>query len=104
MSRKPYAPSSRRIPELDGLRVILVFIVSWYHFWQQSWLTPYAGRVSLDFLVRSGYMPVDGTILLSAFLLFLPYARAMFEGDPIPDDFICPICKHPASDFERVTQ
>ena len=25
-----------------------------------------------------------------------------YEGDPIPDDFICPICKHPASDFERV--
>ncbi|MBQ8655403.1 MAG: aminopeptidase [Clostridia bacterium] len=85
MSRKPYLPSSRRIPELDGLRVILVFIVSWYHFWQQSWLTPYIGGVSLDFLVRSGYMPVDGTILLSAFLLFLPYARSMSEGDPIPD-------------------
>ena len=25
-----------------------------------------------------------------------------YEGDPIPDDFICPLCKHPASDFERV--
>lgn len=22
------------------------------------------------------------------------------EGDELPDDFICPICKHPASDFE----
>lgn len=85
MKRKPYTPSTRRIPELDGLRVLLVFIVSWYHFWQQSWLTPSVGRVSLDFLVRSGYMHVDGTILLSAFLLFLPYARAMFEGAPIPD-------------------
>ena len=70
--RKPYAPSARHIPELNGLRVLLVFIVSWYHFWQQSWLTPHVGSVSLDFLVRSGYMPVDGTILLSGFLLFLP--------------------------------
>lgn len=26
----------------------------------------------------------------------------IYEGDPIPDDFICPLCKHPASDFERV--
>ncbi len=26
----------------------------------------------------------------------------IYDGDPIPDDFICPICKHPASDFERV--
>lgn len=25
-----------------------------------------------------------------------------YDGDPIPDDFICPLCKHPASDFERV--
>lgn len=24
----------------------------------------------------------------------------IYEGDVLPDDFICPICKHPASDFE----
>ena len=24
------------------------------------------------------------------------------EGDDLPDDFICPWCKHPASDFEKV--
>lgn len=24
----------------------------------------------------------------------------VYEGDPIPNDFICPLCKHPASDFE----
>ncbi|MBR4080323.1 MAG: acyltransferase family protein [Clostridia bacterium] len=75
----------RRIPELDGFRVLLVFIVSWYHFWQQSWLTPGVGSVSLDFLVRSGYMHVDGTILLSGFLLFLPYARSMYLGEALPD-------------------
>lgn len=28
----------------------------------------------------------------------------VYEGDPIPADFICPLCKHPASDFERVIQ
>jgi flavin reductase (DIM6/NTAB) family NADH-FMN oxidoreductase RutF len=27
----------------------------------------------------------------------------IYEGDPIPADFICPLCKHPASDFEKVT-
>ncbi len=26
-----------------------------------------------------------------------------YVGDEIPADFICPICKHPASDFEKVT-
>ncbi|MBE5804511.1 MAG: acyltransferase [Clostridiales bacterium] len=83
--KRAYAPSPRRIPELDGLRVLLVFIVAWYHFWQQSWLTPGVSSYSLDFLVRSGYMPVDGTILLSGFLLFLPYARAMLMDEPVPD-------------------
>ena len=85
MKRQAFAPSAKRIPELDGLRVLLVFIVSWYHIWQQSWLTPRIGGVSLDFLVRSGYMPVDGTILLSGFLLFLPYARTMLLGEELPD-------------------
>ncbi len=25
-----------------------------------------------------------------------------YSGDELPDDFICPVCKHPASDFEKV--
>ena len=79
------APSVRRIPELDGLRVLMIFLVSWYHIWQQSWLAAYIGRYSLDYLLRSGYIWVDGTVLLSSFLLFLPYARAMRDHTPAPD-------------------
>ncbi len=75
----PKADRGGRIPELDGLRVLMIFIVSWYHIWQQSWLEPafdLAGNhISLDFLVRTGYVWVDGTVLLSAFLLYLPLAR-----------------------------
>jgi len=26
----------------------------------------------------------------------------VYEGEPLPDDYICPICKHPASDFEPI--
>ena len=26
----------------------------------------------------------------------------VYEGDPLPEDFICPWCKHPASDFEPI--
>ena len=26
-----------------------------------------------------------------------------YVGEELPDDFICPVCKHPASDFEKVT-
>lgn len=27
----------------------------------------------------------------------------VYEGGELPADFICPLCKHPASDFEKVT-
>ena len=26
----------------------------------------------------------------------------VYEGDELPEDFVCPICKHPASDFEKI--
>ena len=26
-----------------------------------------------------------------------------YEGEELPEDFVCPICKHPASDFEKVS-
>ncbi|MCI8694950.1 MAG: flavin reductase [Lachnospiraceae bacterium] len=27
----------------------------------------------------------------------------VYDGEELPADFICPLCKHPASDFEKVT-
>ena len=76
---------ARRIPPLDGLRTIMIGIVSWFHIWQQSWLQPFIGRTSLDWLVRSGYIWVDGTVLMSAFLLSLPSARAARGEGELPD-------------------
>lgn len=26
----------------------------------------------------------------------------VYEGDELPEDYICPLCKHPASDFEKM--
>ena len=26
----------------------------------------------------------------------------VYEGETLPEDFVCPICKHPASDFEKI--
>ncbi len=26
----------------------------------------------------------------------------VYEGDELPEDYICPLCKHPASDFEKL--
>ena len=62
----------------DLLRVICIFMVGWFHIWQQSWLSPalkLAGRW-LDFTpyVRTGYMFVDMMLVLSGFLCYLPYA------------------------------
>ena len=28
----------------------------------------------------------------------------VYEGDTLPDDFICPLCKHGVADFEEITQ
>ncbi len=76
-----------RIDVLDGVRAILIFLVGWFHIWQQSWLTP-GGQVlgrawSLDPLLRSGYIWVDGMILLSGFLLYLTYADARMDREGI---------------------
>ena len=85
---KLYAPSEDRVAVADGLRAFFIFIIGWYHIWQQSWLRPCLSIGSLELnlepLVRSGYMWVDGMLLLSGFLSFLPYARAMHDGVPLP--------------------
>ncbi|MBQ1945667.1 MAG: acyltransferase [Clostridia bacterium] len=77
-----------RLPVLDGARTLFVLIVGAYHIWQQSWLTPvipwFNGGVSLDFLMRSGYIWVDALLLLSGFLLYLPYAEANEDGKRLP--------------------
>ena len=73
---------------LYGFRALMVLIVCHYHIWQQSWLSQYfvafGSLVNLDALARSGYMFVDGMLLMSGFLLYLPYARESVEGIPAP--------------------
>ncbi len=81
-------PAKWDIGVLHGFRAIMVLLVANYHIWQQGWLyqTFRIGglTIEMDFLTRSSYIFVDGMILLSAFLLFLPYARAMEEEYPLP--------------------
>ncbi|MBR6186652.1 MAG: acyltransferase [Clostridia bacterium] len=84
---RPYreAPDLRHIDVLDGVRVICVALVAWYHFWQQGWLFPRielgSVNISLAFLSCTGYVWVDGMLLLSGLLLYLPYAQA---GSKLP--------------------
>ena len=86
---RPGRYDPRYVAVADGLRVLSVLFVAWFHIWQQSWLNPVLafGPVRLDFNapVRTGYMMVDMMLLLSGFLMFLPYARARVDGAPLPD-------------------
>lgn len=63
----------------DILRVVCVGMIAWYHIWQQSWLSPKlsVGPVSINLTgpVRAGYMFVDLMLMLSGFLLYLPWAN-----------------------------
>jgi len=73
---------------LHGFRALMVLLVANFHIWQQSWLwqsvTLFGYKINFDYVTRSSYVFVDGMILLSGFLLFLPHARAMTEDTPVP--------------------
>jgi len=74
---------------LYGFRALLVLFVCNYHFWQQSWLlqqiTVAGYPIYFDFFTRSSYIFVDGMLLLSGFLLYLPHAQAAEYGTPVPN-------------------
>lgn len=74
------------IGALHGFRALMVLLVSNFHFWQQSWLQQgfrvWGVYVDFDYVTRASYVFVDGLILLSGFLLFLPYARVEDASGP----------------------
>ncbi len=82
------------IDVLDGIRAIAVFIVVWFHIWQQSWLMPIVdtpalsflniNQINIDWIPRTGYIMVTMMIFLSGFCLFLPYARHEFKLGELP--------------------
>lgn len=77
--------SVKRIDVIDGIRVLAIGLIAWFHIWQQSWLAPFfsIGKLHISFMAlpRAGYLWVDMFILLSAFQLFLPHAREMILGE-----------------------
>lgn len=86
----------QRVDVLDGIRALAILIIMWFHIWQQSWLIPVirlpflaklglSPTISLDFIPRHGYIFVDLMLLISAFCLFLPHARARLMGESLPD-------------------
>lgn len=88
-----FSVDTSHIGVLDGLRSLGVLIVLWFHFWQQTWLMPAYQTPFLSWLGirqiypnsfrRSGYLCVDLMLLLSAFVLYLPYAKQTFLHTPV---------------------
>ena len=82
-----YRPNCRRIPELNGLRVLLVFIVSWYHFWQQSWLSPWVGRYWLGYLLGAAFQAYITAVDHWVAFVLLAFIGGMFieksKGNPV---------------------
>lgn len=89
--------NNKRIDVLDGVRAFAIAFVVWFHFWQQSWLTPYVNvpawitkitgihEFNLAGFVRYGFVFVDLLILLSAVCNFYPYARSIVLKEEWPD-------------------
>lgn len=88
-----FAVDTEHVGVLDGVRALGVLCVLWFHFWQQTWLMPiyetpflaWAGiaRINPDVIRRVGYLCVDLMLLLSAFVLYLPYAGNTFRSTPV---------------------
>ena len=78
-----------RMAAPDVLRVAAIFIVGWFHIWQQSWLDPSfrigEHYVNIQQIVRHGSMMVDIMLLLSGFLLALPVARQRQQSEVLTD-------------------
>lgn len=59
----------------DFLRVISIFLIAWFHIWQQSWQNPsftlFGHYFDLQTLVSKSYAMVDIMLMLSGFLLML---------------------------------
>ncbi len=81
-------PENGEIPALHGVRALMICLIAAFHIWQQSWLTPsltlFGHVYSADTVLRSGYLWVDGLLLLSGFLCYLPYAEAAAAGRALP--------------------
>lgn len=97
----------KHIAVLDGVRAYAMLLIMGFHLWQQSWLQNIfpsdllqplgISYFSLNWISRTGYMFVDVLLLLSAFCLFLPYARQMTDPlSPVPDTPGVFFCKRAA--------
>ena len=76
-----------------------------YDFYQKYVKQPYKPvtkqnhRVTSDVNAKKGTEGEEGTKTNAYVCKICGY---VYEGEALPEDFICPICKHGASDFEKL--
>jgi peptidoglycan/LPS O-acetylase OafA/YrhL len=80
----PLSSGSGEISALDGLRAIAALSVMLFHSYHLvSHHVDVAGQ-DITFLWNYGQSGVHLFFVLSGFLLFMPFARAMLNGRPLP--------------------
>lgn len=84
--RSQSGPSTgQTLPALDGLRALAIVLVIWHHVTVFGTLAGFqVGPAWLYLLGDLGFSGVFLFFVLSGFLLFLPYARALVGGQPWP--------------------
>lgn len=81
----PSSGATREIAAVDGLRALAILLVVWCHLYTQALAHGWPlGPVPLQRIAQLGTSGVDLFFVLSGFLLFLPYARAILAGAPLP--------------------
>lgn len=97
MVEKMEGGGNKHIDVLDGIRAIAIIVIVWFHFWQQTWITPYIHfdnsitkyvgitESHLHYFIRYGAVFVDVLILLSAICNLYPYARSIMFQEKWPD-------------------
>src|SRR5258708_23473762 len=72
------------IKSLDGLRAVAALMVVSYHIIGVITRSPALGGLNIHFIWQYLASGVLLFFVLSGFLLFLPYVRAMLDGRPLP--------------------
>ncbi|HEY7126578.1 MAG TPA: acyltransferase [Ktedonobacterales bacterium] len=81
---KTASSSTGTLPALDGLRGLAIALVLWYHLMDPRVVLGSTAPLPLYGLLGSGFSGVFLFFVLSGFLLFLPYARALLSGQRWP--------------------
>lgn len=61
-----------RIGVLDGIRAIAIGMVVWFHFWQQTWLTPYL-RIPTEYTKYIGITEINLAGMGQVWIYFCGY-------------------------------